>query len=74
MATRSLARSPARRARRDLFGRLVRRFADARALRRQRTRLVDLEPRMLRDIGVTEDDALREARRTLWDVPEHWRR
>ena len=53
---------------------LLRWVSDARAARRQRIRLSDLDARMLRDIGVTETEALREARRALWDVPDRWRR
>lgn len=54
--------------------RLLRWLSDARAVRRQRTRLLDLDARMLRDIGIAETEARREARRALWDVPERWRR
>lgn len=42
-------------------------------LRRQRRRLAALDDHMLEDIGVTRDAAETEARRTLWDVPNHWR-
>lgn len=53
----------------------LRRWLSAvRAARRQRARLLDLDARMLRDIGITETEALREARRALWDVPDRWRR
>ncbi len=34
--------------------------------RRQRMRLAELEPRLLRDIGVPAEDAWREARRPFW--------
>jgi uncharacterized protein YjiS (DUF1127 family) len=44
------------------------------ALRRQRNRLLDLDARMLDDIGVTPSEAMREARRLMWDVPDRWRR
>jgi uncharacterized protein YjiS (DUF1127 family) len=54
--------------------RLLRWLSGARAARRQRTRLLDLDARMLRDIGVTETEARKEARRALWDVPDRWRR
>ena len=54
--------------------RLLRWISDARATRRQRIRLSDLDAHMLRDIGVTETEAVREARRALWDVPDRWRR
>ena len=35
---------------------------------RTRTALVELDPRMLRDIGITEGQALREAERAPWDI------
>ena len=40
---------------------------------RQRHRLAELEPHMLKDIGLTEGEAHREATRPIWDVPTHWR-
>jgi uncharacterized protein YjiS (DUF1127 family) len=27
----------------------------------------------LRDLGLDRETALREARRSFWDVPHHWR-
>jgi len=42
-------------------------------LARQRRDLSQLDAHMLRDIGVTPDEARAEARRPLWDVPRHWR-
>ena len=42
------------------------------ALRRQRRRLGDLDPALLRDIGLTEAEAADEARRPLWDAPRWW--
>ncbi len=75
MATRILALSPGGGdAPRSLLDRLLRGVVAAQALRRQRARLVELDAHMLRDIGLTEDEALREARRALWDVPDRWRR
>ena len=64
-----IASRPARRPRRSLFAAL----RDTLALRRQRLTLSDLSDEALRDIGVTREDALREARRAAWDVPGHWR-
>ncbi|MEN9409002.1 MAG: hypothetical protein RL216_976 [Pseudomonadota bacterium] len=32
-----------------------------------------LPPHMLRDIGVTEEEAQAEPARPLWDIPPHWR-
>ncbi|MFZ1469653.1 MAG: DUF1127 domain-containing protein [Paracoccaceae bacterium] len=43
------------------------------ALRRQRTRLAQLDDRILRDIGVTPYQAWVEANRPSWDPPAHWR-
>lgn len=44
------------------------------ALRRQRARLRDLPDHMLRDIGLTAEEARHEADRPFWDAPSHWRR
>ena len=44
------------------------------ALRRSRRRLADLDAHILRDIGLTPVEASREARRPLWDAPDHWLR
>ncbi len=52
---------------------LLRRITDAFALRRQRARLRDLSPHLMRDIGVTEEEAQAEPARPLWDIPPHWR-
>ena len=35
---------------------------------RERRRLLDLDPRMLADIGPSPEDAAREASRPFWDV------
>ena len=53
---------------------LLARLADLLALRRQRARLRDLPPHILRDIGLTEAEARAEADRPLWDAPPHWHR
>jgi len=50
------------------------RLTDLLALSRQRRALADLDPHVLADIGLTRDEALTEARRPIWDVPESWRR
>lgn len=43
-------------------------------LSRQRRALLELDERMLKDIGITRGDAAREARRPLWDdAAERWR-
>lgn len=41
---------------------------------RQRRRLARLDDAALRDLGLTREEALREARRPVWDVPDHWMR
>lgn len=43
-------------------------------LRRSRARLATLEDHLLRDIGLTREQADAEERLPLWDVPDHWRR
>ncbi len=53
---------------------LLARLRLALTLRRHRRRLGELDPHLLRDIGLSEHEALREAGRPLWDVPGHWLR
>lgn len=43
-------------------------------LRRERKALADLDDYLLDDIGVTRNEALREARKPFWDAPSHWMR
>jgi uncharacterized protein YjiS (DUF1127 family) len=43
------------------------------ALARQRRRLARLDDDALDDLGLTRHAARQEARRPVWDVPEHWR-
>lgn len=38
----------------------------------QRKTLSLLDDHMLRDIGITRDEAEKEAAQSLWDVPRHW--
>jgi len=45
----------------------VKRVILAIAVRRQRRSLARLDARMLCDIGLTRNDALREMRRAVWD-------
>ena len=52
---------------------LLMRLASLRGLGRQRTRLSQLEAHMLEDIGVSEAEARKEARRPFWDAPATWR-
>lgn len=69
MPVRSLSGPrPARRFR--LFAAL----AAALAARRSRRDLARLDPRLLRDIGLTESEARAEAIRPVWDAPDHWKR
>lgn len=42
------------------------------SLWRQRNELRHLSDAQLRDIGLTRDQANREARRWFWDVPDQW--
>ena len=44
------------------------------SLYRQRRDLSRLDARQLRDVGVSETEALRESQRPVWDVPAHWLR
>ena len=41
-------------------------------LRAGRRRLAELDAHILADIGLTEDQARREALRPSWDAPEYW--
>lgn len=52
---------------------LLARIGTALALSRQRNNLAALDDALLADIGLTREDALREANRPLWDVPSRWR-
>ena len=57
-------------------GRSVRLFDAIRhrgSLLRSRKSLSRLDDHLLRDIGLTRDEAAAEAARAAWDVPPHWR-
>ena len=43
-------------------------------LLQQRRALLSLDQRLLDDIGLTRAEALEEAQRARWDVPQHWLR
>lgn len=43
------------------------------SLRRQRSALKDLDAHLLRDIGVSPEDAEAESRRRAWDLPKGWK-
>ncbi len=40
---------------------------------RSRQSLARLDDHLLRDIGVTRDEAVAEASRAPWDAPSHWK-
>ncbi|MCO8145698.1 DUF1127 domain-containing protein [Rhodovulum tesquicola] len=56
------------------LGDLLRRIGLGLGVARQRHRLAELDDTLLRDIGLTRDEALAEARRPVWDVPQTWLR
>ncbi|MCB1464537.1 MAG: DUF1127 domain-containing protein [Nitratireductor sp.] len=49
-----------------MLGSVFTRFAKAAEMRRSRRALMNLNDRQLRDIGVSRDEALREASRPFW--------
>jgi len=51
---------------------LLARLTEWAALRRQRARLADLPDHLLDDIGVSREEALREASGRAWSAPTHW--
>jgi uncharacterized protein YjiS (DUF1127 family) len=57
----------------SLLTRALQFLALASATRRYRQALGRLDPHLLRDIGLTCEQAQAEATRPLWDVPSHWR-
>ena len=44
------------------------------AVWRQRQSLARLDAHLLKDLGLSEADVHREARRWAWDAPQSWRR
>jgi len=44
------------------------------ALLRQRRSLRSLDCAALKDIGISKEDALKEADRPIWDAPANWTR
>lgn len=48
------------------------RLASVGSLYRQRRALADMPTYMLDDIGISRKDAMTEAAKPLWDVPQHW--
>jgi uncharacterized protein YjiS (DUF1127 family) len=43
------------------------------SLHYSRRSLERMDDALLRDIGITREEAYREARRPIWDVPASWR-
>ncbi|TNJ48627.1 DUF1127 domain-containing protein [Phaeobacter sp. B1627] len=65
----SLSRNiPLRPRRASLVAGIVRAFS----VQRQRRKLLTLDDRQLKDIGLTRRDVEAEARRRVWDAPQHW--
>lgn len=58
----------------SMFDRKRQRKKTHRNLRRERTDLISLDDRMLKDIGITREMAIREARRSSLDTPTNWSR
>lgn len=52
----------------------LRRLLGAMALRRSRHRLSKLDDHLLRDIGLTREQAVLELDKGCWDAPDHWLR
>lgn len=50
------------------------RLVTLQAIRKERQTLSDLDPKLLNDIGLTAEQAEKEAKRTVWDAPERWLR
>ncbi len=50
------------------------RLVTLQAIRKERQTLSDLDPKLLKDIGITPEQAEKEAKRVIWDAPERWLR
>jgi uncharacterized protein YjiS (DUF1127 family) len=55
------------------LSRLPSRLLHHAALARSRRSLSLLDDHLLRDIGLTREEALAEAERPAWDAPSHWK-
>ena len=53
---------------------LVARILTFLSINRERHHLNALDDHLLRDIGLTRDEAETEAKRSAWDAPERWLR
>jgi len=51
---------------------LLARVFTLQAIWTERKKLASLDPDRLRDLGITPDEARREAKRAAWDAPERW--
>ena len=51
--------------------RVVHYFLTCLDVARQRRQLLALDERTLKDVGISRIDALQEANRSFWDIPEH---
>ncbi len=58
----------------SVFAKLVSRVRRWRELSRQRRELAQLSDDLLKDIGLSRADALREANRPFWDDPQSLRK
>lgn len=67
------ARTLAARMHRPSYG-LLGRLLSVFDLRASRVRLGQLDSHMLRDIGISPEQAAQEAERPFWDAPQGWRR
>ncbi|MCB1398207.1 MAG: DUF1127 domain-containing protein [Rhodobacter sp.] len=70
---RSASRAPGFRALSLFSVRPVALLREAVALSRQRRQLAALDATRLDDLGLTAQDARREAARPFWDAPQHWK-
>lgn len=52
---------------------LFTRISLALSTRRERQALLRLDDAMLRDIGLSREEALAESARPIWDAPANWR-
>lgn len=71
MSTRRLARHHAPTL--GFLRTLPARLAALAAVSRSRKGLMRLDDHLLRDIGLTREEAETEARRPVWDAPSHWK-
>lgn len=44
------------------------------SIHRERNKLTALDDHMLKDIGLTREDAQKESKRPIWDAPDRWLR